>query len=199
MVYYSRTREYCTPSIRFNSLALKLPVHKVGRCGMSPCHVLPLRAIGIKLVVKMPYTILIEHAVRVVHPSISWSVMIYGTILLAVGHVEWVGILHILPACEARNTTIVTIGAIDMNVERKTFAILELIKIERHKIVDVIGCEANIQSFHLIIAIHNLDIAHLSLLLHWQEQNFLWVVHTIDAVVATEKTCLLRWGWHCKP
>ena len=99
--------------------------------------------------------------------------MIYGSILLAVGHVVRVGILHILPACEARNATIGTIGAIDMNVERKTFAILELIKIERHKIVDMIGCEANIQSFHLIIAINNLHVAHLCLLLHWQEQNFL--------------------------
>ena len=41
------------------------------------------------------------------------------------------------------------------------------------QIVDMIGCEANIQSFHLIIAINNLHVAHLCLLLHWQEQNFL--------------------------
>ena len=86
----------------------------------------------------MPNAILVEHTVRVVHPSVFWSVMIDGTILLAVGHVERVGILHVLPAGESRHPAIVTICAIDMNVERDVLAVLEFADVEWYIIVDVV-------------------------------------------------------------
>ena len=69
---------------------------------------------------------------------------------------------------------------------------------ERHIIVDVVRSQTYVERLHLIVAVYDLHVAHLSLLLHRQEQVFLRFVNTIDAVVATEKMGLLRRGCHCK-
>ena len=198
VVYHSRTREYSAPCVRLNRRTLKLPVHEVGRRRVAPCHVLPLRSVRVVLEVEMPYAVLVEHAVWVVHPSVSRSVVVDGAILLAVGEVERVGVLHVLPAGEARDAAIVAVGAVHVDVERDIAVLLILVEEERHIIVDVVRSQAYVERLHLIVAVYDLHVAHLSLLLHRQEQVFLRFVNTIDAVVATEKMGLLRRGCHCK-
>ena len=74
---YSRTSgEYSPDTVGQNGSRMMFPVHKVLGRGMSPGHVLPFGAIGIPLVIQMPYAILIEHTVGVVHPAVGRGMMI---------------------------------------------------------------------------------------------------------------------------
>ena len=91
------TTEYGTKGIWLYCFTLIFPVHEVGRGAMCPCHILPLRTVWIVLIVQMPYTILIKHTIRVVHPTISWSVMIDRTELLTILSIEYVRQFYILP------------------------------------------------------------------------------------------------------
>ena len=87
-INYRRAAKDCSKSIGSDGITLKCPMCKVFGSGVSPGHILPIRAIRIALEVEMPHSILIEHAVGVVHPAPKWGVMIDRTIFLAVGSVE---------------------------------------------------------------------------------------------------------------
>ena len=65
---------------------------------MSPGKVVPHRAIRAPLVVKMPFAILVEHSVRIVHPTILRSVMIGRTEDFPVFSVDDVREFHLAPA-----------------------------------------------------------------------------------------------------
>ena len=106
---------------------------------MAPRHILPLRTVRVVLEVEVPHTVLVEHAVRVVHPSVSRCVMIYGAILLAVGGVERVGILHILPTSKACQFAVCAVASVDVDVEREVLLAAEVVYIKRYIIVDVVG------------------------------------------------------------
>ena len=74
-----------------------LPVHQILRCRVPPGHILPLGAIGVPLIAEMPYTILVEHTVGVVHPAVGRGVMVDGTEFFTVCGVERVAQPQILP------------------------------------------------------------------------------------------------------
>ena len=97
LINHSRSTEDCTQSICLNRITLELPVHQVGGSRMSPGHILPLRSVWIVLEIEIPYTIFIEHTVRVVHPTVGRSMMIDWAILLSILHIEGIGETHILP------------------------------------------------------------------------------------------------------
>ena len=65
---------------------------------MAPRHVLPFRSVRIPLVIQMPYAILVKHSVRIVHPAVQRRVMIRRTVFLAVGGIERVRHVEIVPA-----------------------------------------------------------------------------------------------------
>ena len=101
VVYNGAAAEDGAPRICLDGVALEGPVHEVGRGGVAPCHVLPLRTVGVVLEVEVPDAVFIEHAVGVVHPSPGRGVVVDGTVLLAVCGVEGVRQLHVFPAGEA--------------------------------------------------------------------------------------------------
>ena len=65
---------------------------------MSPGHVLPFRSVGIPLIIQVPFAILIEHSVWIVHPSVERGMVIGRAIFLTVRGVERVGEGEVLPA-----------------------------------------------------------------------------------------------------
>ena len=105
-VNYGRTAEHRAPGVGQQGVALVLPVHQVGRRRVPPVHVAPRRAVGIVLEIQVPHAVLVEHSVRVVHPSVGRSVVVQRTVLLLVRHVERVGELQFLPAKRALGHTL---------------------------------------------------------------------------------------------
>ena len=85
---------------------------------MSPCHVLPLRTVGVPLVVEVPHTTasIIKHTIRVVHPSVLRGMVIDGTEVLAVGGVERGGILHLAPANKLSHSTLLATVTVKLDV-----------------------------------------------------------------------------------
>ena len=194
LVDNSRTAEYRTYHIRLDSFALKLPVYEIGRGGMSPGHVLPLRSIGIVLEIEVPHTILIEHTVRVVHPAIGRSMMIERTILLTVLHVETVGELHSLPASEVGNTAVISILSVDMNIEHQSLLALVSLQVERYIIIYVRIGKADIECLQLLVVGYHLDMTHFGTLLNRYQKIFLTLVNTIEAMVVAQELSFLGRG-----
>ena len=90
------------------------------------------------LEVEVPHAVLVEHAVGVVHPSPCGCVVIDGAIFFAVGGVERVGELHLLPASEARQLAVVAVGAVDMYVKSQLCVLAKLLEVKGHIIVDMV-------------------------------------------------------------
>ena len=194
LVDNSRAAEYRSYHIWLDSFTLKLPVYEIGRGGMSPSHVLPLRSIGIVLEIEMPHTILIEHTVRIVHPAIGRSMMIERTILLTVLHVEAVGELHSLPASEVGNTAVIAILSVDMNIEHQSLLALVSLQVERHIIIYVRIGKADIECLQLLVVGYHLDMTHFGTLLNRYQKIFLTLVNTIEAMVVAQELSFLGRG-----
>ena len=114
---------------------------------MSPGHILPLRAVGVVLIIKVPYTVFVEHTIRVVHPAIEGSVVKGRTVgSLAVCGVESVTEAHILPAgiafCFAHRAT----ALVGYYVEHHLVSAIGS-EIERYEEVGFRFCEAHIDCF----------------------------------------------------
>ena len=91
MVYNGTAAEYRSQSVGSYGSASVFPVHKVFANAVTPSHVLPLRPIGVPLVVKVVQSVFVEEAVGVVHPPVGRCVMVQRAPLFAVGRVEVVG------------------------------------------------------------------------------------------------------------
>ena len=64
------TAEHSAKTVGEDCIRLVLPVDEVGRSRVTPSHILPLRAVGVVLIIKMPHTVFVEHTIWVVHPSV---------------------------------------------------------------------------------------------------------------------------------
>lgn len=98
LVDHAAAAEHCPESVGFDGLGLVLPVQEIGAHRVSPGHILPFGAVGVVLVVEMPFPVFVEHTVGVVHPSVKWGVVEGRTILFAICRVEGVGEGHAAPA-----------------------------------------------------------------------------------------------------
>ena len=98
MVYNGTAAEYRSQGIGGYGSASVFPMHKVFANAVAPCHVLPLRAVGVPLVIKVVQSVFVKQSVGVVHPSVGWRVVVQRTPLFAVGRVEVVGHCHVFPA-----------------------------------------------------------------------------------------------------
>ena len=126
---------------------------------MSPVHIAPLTSVWVILEIEMILTILIKHTVRVVHPSVSRSVMEIRTILLAILRIERIRELHVLPASEGVQTLLAII-AVYLDIESQALQTGKLIHIERHVIIYVVFSQLHIEGFHLLVVSNHLDICH---------------------------------------
>ena len=109
-LYDARTREDLTEGVAYDGWWEFGPMHHVGAHGVTPVHVAPLASVGVVLVEEMILTILVGHTVGVVHPAIGGAEMVGGTIVLAVGGVEFVAELQ-TGKCEGTSGEVLDLDA----------------------------------------------------------------------------------------
>src|SRR3712207_2338088 len=97
VIYHGRAAEDRSQGVGFYGLAFVLPMNEVLGGGVCPVHILPHGAVRVVLEVQMPRSVLVEHAVGVVHPAIEGRVMVSGAEAFTVGCVERVGRLELFP------------------------------------------------------------------------------------------------------
>ena len=172
-IRYTRTAEDATQPVGLQSHRLMLPMNQVARCRVPPVHILPLRTIGVILIIEVPHTILIEHTVRIVHPSIERRMMIGRTETLTVGGVEGVGELYILPADELAHSTLLTSVSTKFDIEQT--GTLQLV---RHIIVHPVNGQLHIQSLHhVVLVVQYCNRSYILRFLHGQEHILLTLFH----------------------
>ena len=102
---HGTTREDMSHRITGKGNRLRLPVQKVAADRMPPMHITPERAVRIMLIIKMIFPVLIDQAVRVVHPAVSRCMVIERTEGFAIRGIKRIGQLQFLPAKAARRNT----------------------------------------------------------------------------------------------
>ena len=149
---------------------------------MSPRHVLPLRPVGVPLVVEVPHTVLVEHAVGVVHPSVQRRVVEGGPVFLAVGGVERVRQLHVLPAGVllglAQGGAVLRRHDVEHHV-----AALERGKVQRHEIVHAVACQADVEVLVNLSVEHNPYPRFFGVFLYGKQQVPAGAGHSHEGVV----------------
>ena len=141
----ARTAEDSSEAIRLDCGAFVGPVDEVAGCGVSPGHVLPFGTVGIPLVVEMPDTVVVEHTVGVVHPTVFGGMVVEGTEILAISLVECVGGADEVPAgflLAFADGGAVVVGA-DVEDDIMAFVFGE---IEWNFEIDFGFCEADVES-----------------------------------------------------
>ena len=91
LIHHTATAEDRTQGIRGDRHRLMLPMNQVLADRMPPVHIPPHRAIRIVLIEQMILTILVHHAVRIIHPSPSRREMIGRTEFLPVRRIKLIG------------------------------------------------------------------------------------------------------------
>ena len=169
-------------------------MYKVARRGVSPCHVLPLRSVGVPLVVQMPHAVLVEHAVGVVHPSVDGGVVVGGAEVLAVGGVEGVAEFHLLPAYKLADGTLLPTVAVELDVEQRG-----ALQFQRYEIVYTVDSQFHVQPLcHVVLAVYYGNGRNVFRLLHGQQQILLSLFHFQHGMlVAQHRRLYLGHGGSC--
>ena len=165
LVHHARTTEDSTQSVGDNRRRLCLPVYEVARRRLAPRHVLPHRTVGVPLVAQVPHTILVEHAIRIIHPPVRGRVVIQRTETLAVAGVKRVRILHLAPAGQLRQGPLRAAVATEEDVEQLT-----ALQLQWHKVVYLVHRQPYVQRLYDVVLFHYADGRYLGLLLHGQQQ-----------------------------
>ena len=77
-IHYSTSGKDCSKAVWIQCNALMFPRYHIHAGGMAPVHRSPNRSIGIVLIEKMVYPIVVNHAIGVVHPSLTRCEMDFG-------------------------------------------------------------------------------------------------------------------------
>ena len=185
LVDHARATEDRAQRIGLDSNGLRLPVYKVFRGGVSPVHILPLRTVGVPLIEQMVDAILIEHAVRVVHPTIERGMMIDGTILLTIGCIKGIALFHLTPAEEVFHGTGKATVTMERDIEQQ-FLFTKAADIQRHIIVDLVHRQLHIESLHLPVIGNHLDTCVFLTLLNRQQQILAAHLHLFHRMILAQ-------------
>ena len=113
------------------------------------------------MVVEVPYAVLVEHAVGVVHPAIERGVVVEGTVAFRICRVEGVAVRHLLPACKALYGPV---GAkIPVEDDVKAFALTCFVG---HIVVYTVDCQAAVQCACQPVVPDDADMGHFCALLY---------------------------------
>ena len=198
---HTRAREDGSQRIRLDGGGLVGPVDQVGRGRVAPRHVLPLRAIGVPLVVQVPNAVLVEHAVRIIHPSIGRGVVIGGAESLAVGCVKRVAHPHLAPAGEILDSTRGAAVTMEGDVNQHLL-VAEALDIQRHIVVHLVHRKPHVEIMHLLVVHDDAQMGVLFFLLHGQQQVLARSVNPQHSVVFAQHLggqCRGREGHeHCR-
>ena len=115
---YARTAEDTAQPVRLQSHRLCLPMNEVARGRVPPMHILPLRSVGVPLIIEVPHSVLIKHPIRVVHPPVQGRMMINRTEVLAISGVKGVGELDFFPASELAYSALLTTVTMKLDIHQ---------------------------------------------------------------------------------
>ena len=161
-------------------------MNKVARRRVSPCHVLPLAAVGVPLVEQVIHAILIEHAVGVVHPAIDRRMVVLRTVLLTVFRVEGVALLDFAPAQEVLHGTRKAAVAVELHVQQQLLG-TEVLQLQRHIVIHLVNSQLGIERHDLLVIYQHLDGCNLLALLNRQQQEFLLYLHALHGVTLAQQ------------
>ena len=159
---------------------LFLPMEEVLAHRMSPMHIAPFRAIRVILIVEVPHTILIEHAIGIVHPAIGGGVMVYGSIIISVDNAPLIREFYILQRDISRFET-----------DNLYNSLWSVAKLERNIVVDFVFRKAHIHPGVGGKALVELDLLLGSVFLDRQNHILSWARHGYHRGVA------FRLNVHC--
>ena len=184
-VHDTRTAEDCAQRIGPESDGLLLPVDEIAAHGMAPRHILPERAVGIVLIIEMPFAAGVEHAVRVIHPSVERCMVIERAKAFAIGCIKGVGVLEQLPEGDVRECLDIASAAGDVEVEQRVLA-LPGGELERHIIVSLCGGEAHIERLLGAASHDDGEAVVVRPLLHGQQEILVRGVEAEHGVIAAQ-------------
>ena len=144
-------------------------MNQVFRRRVAPRHVFPHRAVGVPLVIQVVDTILVEHAVGVVHPAIHRCVMVLRAEPFAVCRIKLIALLHLAPAEEIFHGTRKAAIAVECDVQQQ-FLRTKTLNVQGYIVVHLVHCQAHVQRLHLLSCHNHADVGIFFSLLYWQEQ-----------------------------
>ena len=130
----------------------------------------------------MPYTVLIKHAIRIVHPTVLRRVVIQRTELLTVRCVKRVRVLHLLPAYEFTDSTFLATVTMEFNIHQTSSA-----QFIRHIVINSVNGQFYIDSlYHIIIVVQYRNSSDIFRFLYWQQQITRALRHFQHRVTVTQ-------------
>ena len=193
LVDHARAAEDAAQCVGLDGRGLCLPVNKVLRGRVAPRHVLPLRAVGVPLIIKVVHAILVEHTIGIVHPAIHRRVVKQRAILFAVRRVELVALLHLLPASEVFHSPGEAAVAVEGDVEQHVGSV-EAPDVQWHVVVHPVYGQLHVQRLHLVVVHQHANARIVLSLLHRQQQVVLVHLHPLHGMVAAQQPWRLGSG-----
>ncbi len=184
-------------SVRTDCNRLVVPVDEVFRSGVSPCHVLPLGAVRVILIVEMPDAIFVEHAVGVVHPAIEGSVVESRAILLL-----FILNIDVLYHCHSFPASIFLsfahrVAALGSDYVKHYVLSFVGRKIEGHHIVGLRLGETHEDGLGYLAVDKDVDFCVVYALLHREHEILIATCHSYERVVDSEMVDLEAIGSRC--
>ena len=84
LIHNAGTTENVSQCIRLDGIRTKFPMNEVAAHRVSPGKIVPHRTVWAVLIIQMPFPVLPEHSVRVVHPAVCRRMMVLRTEFLLV-------------------------------------------------------------------------------------------------------------------
>ena len=130
--------------VRSQGNAQVLPVHQILGNGVSPVHVAPEAAVRVVLEEKMPFSVLVHHAVGVVHPApVGREVVSRTVFFLLVGVGQGRGGGHLAPAHIVRRIPAHAAALTHGDVQQDAAAV-PLAQVQRNQVVGFVNSQGNI-------------------------------------------------------
>ena len=187
LVHYSRSAEDRTQPISLKSCRHRCPVYQVTTYGMSPCHILPLRSIGIPLIVEMPFAIFVKHSIGVIHPSIGGCMMIKRSVHFLITHIQRINITHPFPTSKLSNCCRMAWIPIKGDIKQSPLSYLI-----GHKIIHLSCRQAAVEGCYQPVVAHHTHMGHLFTFVNRQQQIFSCRIESHHGMALSQHFNLLR-------
>ena len=129
----------------------------------------------------MPYTILIEHTIRIVHPTVSWGMVIDWTELLTVLSIKCISCFNFFPTNKVINQTNAMFISCKLDIKQHITTILTDIK--WNIIISLVNSKFTIELFHDLIIFDNTNMCITFFLLYWKKNILICCLHTFYCVI----------------
>ncbi len=169
LIHHGAAAEDGAQIVRGQGYVQMLPVHEVLGDGVSPVHIAPETAVRVILIEQMPFPVLVDHSVGVVHPAPVRRKVVGGTVLfLLVGTVNGCGRGHIGPAHIVGRVPAHTAALGHLDIQQNAAA-GPFPQVQRDQVVRLVNGQGNVGLEDHISVGEHLHLCFLGRFLHGQE------------------------------